>query len=160
MRMRAVHAAIVDEIGLRFRPEFLRDSLFYAALLAAPLTLALGNLLFPGWLPDVRTDARSVAILVLWSPLIEEMLFRGVLQGQLEQKDWARRRAFGISGANALVSLLFVVAHLVRHAPLWAAATIVPSLLFGYFRERHGQIYPAIFLHAAYNACLLASGGA
>jgi membrane protease YdiL (CAAX protease family) len=29
---------------------------------------------------------------------------------------------------------------------------LLPSLLYGYFRDRHGSVYPAIALHVFYNA--------
>ena len=32
------------------------------------------------------------------------------------------------------------------------AAVIVPSLIFGYFRDRHGNIHAAVVLHVFYNA--------
>ena len=48
--------------------------------------------------------------------------------------------------------LVFTALHFVNHPPPWAAAVLLPSLLFGYFRDRHGSVLPAIVLHVFYNA--------
>lgn len=145
----------LKEFGLAFRPDFLTDQWFYAALLAAPVTLAVMDFLLPAESGNGGISIRLVLLMVLWQPLVEELLFRGMIQGRLGSKPWARRRFFGISVANLLSSMVFVLAHLVHHAPAWAGAVVVPSLIFGYFRERHDHIYSALILHAAYNACYL-----
>ena len=86
---------------------------------------------------------------VLFYPFVEEWLFRGVLQPWLcdrVPKQWA-----GITLANVLVSLLFASLHLVSHPPLAAMAVLVPSLVFGWLRDRHGSFLPAVAMHAWYN---------
>jgi hypothetical protein len=42
--------------------------------------------------------------------------------------------------------------HLWSHPAGWAAAVIVPSLVFGYVRDRYQSVYPSIVLHLYYNA--------
>ncbi len=96
--------------------------------------------------------------MVLLQPLLEELIFRGGLQGWLAASPWARRRFAGLSTANYLTTMLFALAHLVHHAPLWAAAVVAPSLVYGYFRDRYGRVLPAVVLHAFYNGCYLAIG--
>jgi hypothetical protein len=81
-----------------------------------------------------------------------ELLFRGVLQGRLTARPWGRRQFGGITLANLLVSLLFTALHFIGHPPLWAAGVLLPSLLYGYFRDRHYCVLPAIALHVFYNA--------
>ncbi|MEO7557618.1 MAG: JDVT-CTERM system glutamic-type intramembrane protease, partial [Gammaproteobacteria bacterium] len=54
--------------------------------------------------------------------------------------------------ANVATTLLFAGFHFFYHAPLWAALVILPSLIFGYFRDRHQRVLPAIVLHVFYNA--------
>jgi len=88
---------------------------------------------------------------VVWQPLIEELLFRGLIQGQLLHATWGPRAAYGISVANLLTSLLFVAAHWLHHAPLWALAVLPPSLIFGWLRERHQNTWSPFVTHAAYN---------
>lgn len=150
-----MHGTFAEEVGLAFRPAFVRDRQFLLALAVAPVALALMDWLLPALREDIRLSMPLVLSMVLWQPLVEELLFRGVIQGQLEKKMWAQRRFAGLSFANYVTTLLFSLAHLVHHPPLWAAAVVTPSLLFGYFRDRHHQVYPALLLHAFYNACYL-----
>ncbi|MDX8391029.1 MAG: JDVT-CTERM system glutamic-type intramembrane protease [Mariprofundaceae bacterium] len=85
-------------------------------------------------------------------PTLEELVFRGLLQGRLIEFDWGGRQLAGISVANMLTTVVFSLLHLVNHAPQWALAVIVPSLVFGYFRDRYnGWIIPSIALHCYYN---------
>ena len=89
-----------------------------------------------------------MAVLVL--PVLEEIVFRGFLQGWIAR---ATRRAWrGISLANLLTSVCFAAAHLLTQAMLWAALVFFPSMIFGYFRERHEGLGTPILLHAFYNA--------
>jgi uncharacterized protein len=135
-----------------------RDGQFLIALAAAPATLLLMTWLWPAWSAGIRPGLPTVLWMVLWQPLLEELLFRGAIQGRLETMPWGRRRLVGLSVANGVTTILFALAHLVYHVPLWAAGVIAPSLVFGHFRERYGRVYPAILLHAFYNGCYLAMG--
>ena len=90
------------------------------------------------------------ANLALLYPVAEEFVFRGALQSVLQR--YLPSPSFGpISPANLATSLLFVALHFLTHAPLWAAAVIIPSLAFGYFKERYGSLIPSIVLHVFYN---------
>jgi uncharacterized protein len=109
----------------------------------------------PTWLGTRLPGFHTLLLLALWQPLIEELLFRGVLQGALLKRRWARQRICGLTLANLLASLLFVLAHLFHQTPLWAGAVLLPSLIFGHFRDRHHHIYPSMVLHATYNAWFL-----
>jgi len=90
--------------------------------------------------------------LIVWQPLVEELLFRGVVQGELARVRRLRGAWCGVTPANALSAAAFAAAHLVNQPPLWALATFFPALLFGWFRDRSGSVLPAIVLHAAFNA--------
>ena len=96
----------------------------------------------------------SWLVFLLLTPLLEELVFRGLLQGALLR--WRRLAAarLGISGANALTSLAFASAHLWREPWPWAAATLLPALIFGIARERSGGVVAPCVLHAAYNAAM------
>ena len=131
----------------RIAQGMVRDPLLIGALLAGP----------PGWLAllwlDLLPATLGVLVLlrfVIVQPVIEELVFRGLLQGWLREKlKWQR---FGISVANLLASIAFVAAHLFYQPPAWALAVFVPSLVFGYFRDRHDSVIPSIILHFWYNA--------
>jgi membrane protease YdiL (CAAX protease family) len=81
------------------------------------------------------------------------MLFRGIIQGYFLQQPMARQRTWiGLSTSNLLTSLLFACAHLASHSISWSLLVFVPSLCFGFVRDRFGSVYPSFVLHAFYNA--------
>ncbi len=130
-----------------------KDWQWWLALAAGPLFWGL--LLFAGQQPSAArplTQPLAYLHLALVMPVVEELVFRGWLQGWLLEQSWGARRRAGLSHANLMTSALFALAHLINHAPLWALGVYFPSLVFGYFRERHASVTPAILLHVAYNA--------
>lgn len=98
------------------------------------------GLLWPEWLMAV----------VLY-PVLEEIIFRLGLQGWLLEQSWGQKHWRGFSLANGAASAVFVAAHFLGHAPLWALAVGVPSILFGWCYQRWG-LAAAITLHVWYNA--------
>jgi len=89
---------------------------------------------------------------VVYYPILEELLFRGVLQGSLLRWGcWSRKSVAAISGANLISSLAFSSLHLVYQPPLWALAVFVPSLAFGYARDRQKSVLGALVLHSIWN---------
>ncbi|MGE3977251.1 MAG: JDVT-CTERM system glutamic-type intramembrane protease [Nitrospira sp.] len=88
----------------------------------------------------------------LWQPLFEELLFRGIVQGHLLQSLARQKTWLGLSTANLLTSFLFSLAHLAGHSVSWSLLVFVPSLCFGFVRDRFGSVYPSLALHAFYNA--------
>ena len=93
--------------------------------------------------------------LILWYPLVEELAFRGLVQGSLAQRLPDTGHLLGLSTANLLTAVLFVAWHLVYRSDILAWLVFVPALVFGYFRERHDSLMPSVILHCLYNACLL-----
>jgi len=133
---------------------FLRDRHVRLALLAGPLCwLALVALGLPR--PPGSPPAALLFAGILVYPLLEEIVFRGGLQGALLARPPLARRIAGISLANVLTSCAFAAAHLWSQPPIWAAAVIPPSLVFGHLRERFDHILPGFLLHAFYNAGFL-----
>ncbi len=129
------------------------DRLLWLALTAGPVVwLALLT-----WQPATPfgdggpAQWRQLLLLAGLYPLLEEWLFRGLLQPQLLDYRPLRTQRIGLSGANLLTSLLFGAIHLFAHPPFWAAAVIIPSLVFGAFRDRYHSVVPAILLHSFYN---------
>jgi CAAX protease family protein len=135
------------------RGAFYRDGRFVVALLLGVLfwlVLWLTTAVSP--LSWQQLVSWRYFFLALWHPCWEEVLFRGVLQGYARQAIWGQWQWRGLTGANLLVSILFMAGHWFSHPPLWATAVFLPSLLFGWMRDRYGSVYPALVLHAFYNA--------
>ena len=134
------------------KQQFHRDPLFWLAVVAGGMVAAGIGL----WIP-VRdpTAGRAMIWIVVWTiliyPVLEELTFRGALQGWLLSYGWGRSARLGITAANLVTTGAFVALHFLHHVPAWAASVAVPSLVFGYFRERHASVYPAIALHVVYN---------
>ncbi|MEM7255878.1 MAG: JDVT-CTERM system glutamic-type intramembrane protease [Pseudomonadota bacterium] len=127
------------------------DRHYQIALLLGPLVW----LLLSVWLTAANRGVtwQLVAMVVLVYPILEELAFRGLLQAWLIEKPaFAKRIGPGISLANVIVSVVFALAHLFSQPPLWAASVFIPSLLFGYFRDRYQLVWPSIILHCWYNA--------
>jgi membrane protease YdiL (CAAX protease family) len=140
-------------LGLDRCPPFYRDALYWLAWLAAGvfwLGLWLTSAVQP--LPWQQVWSWPFFSLALWQPFMEELGFRGVLQGSLTTCSWGRKGWHGITLANGITSVLFAFAHCWHHPPFWAAAVLAPSLVFGVCRERYRSVYPAMLLHAFYNA--------
>ena len=133
-----------------------RDPLLYLALLAGPVCwLVLFYILQPsiqlGWPLD---EPWQFLMPVVFYPFIEEIVFRGFIQELLH--DRVSSRSFGpLSVANLLTSVLFTALHFIHHAPAWAALVFLPSLVFGFFKDRTGGLTAPILLHVFYNAGFL-----
>jgi membrane protease YdiL (CAAX protease family) len=99
---------------------------------------------------------------LVFSPVGEEIFFRGVLQETLEQKLDARM-------ATAAECALFAVVHLCHHgvvrtaaglewmplsAALWMLLMFCTAWLFATLRRRSGSLYPAIAAHMAFNGTM------
>ena len=143
---------LANEVGLKPAGRCLLDYRFLLALVAGILVVWLDQ----SWLPPIALprslDGPLLLSLVLWQPLFEEILFRGLIQGQLIKHAWGRRSWLQISMANGVTSLLFVGLHLFMNPPLAALLVFIPSLVYGYFRDQCDSVVPSIVLHCAYNA--------
>lgn len=104
---------------------------------------------------DRSSDAAALLAVTLLYPILEELSFRGLLQGWLLDRLAGWRHYAHISLPNLLTSLAFGAVHLATQSILWSAAVVVPSLVFGYLRERHGSVLPPMALHIYYNAGLI-----
>ncbi len=125
---------------------------FYFALVAGGIVLwGIHTWLLPPdhWMVWLGWDVWLAVI--LWQPLVEELLFRGVIQGFYLEYEWGRKSWMKISLANLVTSIMFMAMHFINHPPLWAIGVIFPSLVFGYFRERCDSVFPPIALHVLYN---------
>lgn len=149
---------LAEDCGLQ-RPDpgwwaWLRDPHAALALLAAvPVWLVLA--------PWVGSSMRHPTGLWAWTsfllvqPVLEELVFRGMLQGQalrLSTRQGQPLRLGPVTLANVLVTLGFVVLHLRAQPLAWALAVAGPSLVLGHLRERFFSVWPAMLVHAVYNA--------
>ena len=135
------------------QPRFWRDPLFYAAMGAA---LVYWLVLFVMTRPQTALDwpLRQPLLFLypaLFYPVAEELVFRGLVQ-ELAHRHLKPWRLGPLTHANILTSLLFTALHFFSHPPLWAAAVLVPSLLFGLFKDRSGTLGAPIVLHVFYNS--------
>ena len=106
----------------------------------------------PSWRGIVGNGGLLLMACLIY-PLLEEISFRGVLQGWLAHREAVGRFSVaGISGANLLTSALFSAAHLIHHSPLWALLVVGPSLVYGWFRDRYQSVIPGLLLHILYNS--------
>jgi len=129
---------------------WLRDPHFVLAVLAAvPVWVTLGEMV--GERMRVNLALPALISLAVVQPVLEELVFRGALQGRLLERGWARRIG-PISWANLGTTVAFVALHFMAQPLAWAIAVAAPSLMFGHVRERFGSVLPAIALHSLYNA--------
>lgn len=142
---------LADESGLRYCPRFFSDAQFIAALMTGVVVVWIAHAWYPQATTQLQLTWTVLLSIVVWQPFIEELLFRGMVQGQLRKFDWGQRELLKITAANGVTSLLFAGVHLLYSQPLWALGIVFPSLLFGYFRDHYNSVYPAIVLHSAYN---------
>jgi len=121
------------------------------AFIAGPIVWALLRLIgvpIVATLPAVKT----LLIIAMVSPVLEEIVFRGGLQPWLGNQSFIPSQSVaGITAANVLTSVVFAAFHLFNQPPLWAAAVFLPSLVFGWIRDRSGSVWPCIVLHIWYN---------
>jgi membrane protease YdiL (CAAX protease family) len=125
-----------------------------ACVLALPVWLIIyftQTLLLPG--RDFTWS--QLLMLGLVFPVLEELAFRGLLQGYLLRIPALALRSIGVTGANGVTSLLFTVLHLFHQPPGVVALIFFPSLIFGELRERFGSTHPSIMMHVYYNLGLL-----
>lgn len=132
------------------------DGQLWLAIMAAlpcwaALYLITQPLVQPGW--PLRAPWLFISLALLY-PIMEEAVFRGLIQQGLHRHlpslSWYPA-SLPVSPANLCTSLLFTAFHFTNHTPLWAALVFIPSLIFGYFRDRHRHLAAPILLHAWYN---------
>jgi len=106
--------------------------------------LAWQGLLAP-WLllPPFVHGAGGVLLLLLLAPLVEELLFRGLLYRMLEE-------LVGMWPAIVGSGVCFALAHGALLSP-----QLLGGLLFAWLYARSGNLWLPIMLHAAANAALL-----
>ncbi len=87
------------------------------------------------------------AVISVAPAIVEEVAFRGIIQGSLEQV-FSRRDAWLIQGA------LFGLLHL---SPLVFPSHVLMGLCFGFLRNRSNSLYPGMLAHGGWNAWVIYS---
>jgi uncharacterized protein len=82
---------------------------------------------------------------VLFAPVFEELIFRGLLYGSL-------RSRFSWPVAALVSALIFGLAH--GYGPAGFASVLVSGLLWAYLYERTGSLLPGIIAHVVNNAAV------
>jgi len=114
------------------------------------VTLALRKPIVPDVLRPLFTGTASVAAMIVFAvivtPLVEELLFRGVLFP-------VAARSLGTLGGVLLTSGLFGFAHVVTYGldAYLIAQTLVAGLYLTWLRARTGSLTPCVAAHAALN---------
>ena len=139
-------------LGLQCTHPFHRDTLFLFLFALGPAVWLFMIVLF-ALQPNPRHAFWSPVFLsiALWQPLCEELLFRGLIQGHLLESTPKQNTWLGLSSSNLLTSCLFSLAHLANQSVSWSLLVFLPSLCFGFVRDRFGSVYPSIILHVFYN---------
>lgn len=117
--------------------------------LAAVSALAFNISPSVSWVINTPYDAFWYLILM---PFIEELAFRGYLQStisKLKPGGWPTQTMF--SFANIMTSTIFAAIHFISYFQALAALTFIPSLIFGYFKDKHQSIFPGLIIHSFYN---------
>jgi membrane protease YdiL (CAAX protease family) len=83
----------------------------------------------------------SLAVMALLAPLVEEVVFRGLLYG------WVAGR-WGVTAAWFVSSILFAAAHV---EPAHALLVLPLGLWFGWLRQRTDSLWPSLVAHMANN---------
>ncbi len=159
---------------------FLSDRFFWLAFMLGPVVWVMLFCLFPanvsggggdvtgGSVPlesNLLATLRLLFLFALVYPVLEEIVFRGGLQGFLLEKPALAKSIVTGSGdnqspwlltpANLITSVAFTAMHFINHPPLWASLVFFPSLVFGWARDRYDHLWASMLLHAFYNAGFL-----
>jgi len=142
--------SISQMIGLRASPGLARDRLFLG-LLVAGVPVSLGMAWLGLAFPPVGDRLLIYLSVLLWYPVVEELAFRGVVQGVASQYFQARAANWVISPANLIATVAFVLWHLLYLWTPLALTLAVPALIYGFFRDRYQSLLPPLILHMSYN---------
>ena len=135
-------------IGLNLNTKWLKNVTFYLALLTALPAKTLIVLLSPHIKTHIDLSIHLIFFLLFIS-FSEELFFRGFLIPVFSS--FIKGNFWLFSYSNIIVSVAFSISHIFLHNVFWSALVFFPSLIYGYFREKHGSILPSVILHFAYN---------
>jgi membrane protease YdiL (CAAX protease family) len=88
-------------------------------------------------------------IAVVGAPIIEELFFRGLVQG-------AFTRRIGAVPAIFVTALIFSAAHLLNEGPFAPYVLFPAAVVLGYLRYRYGRLAPGMVAHGVFNGLAFA----
>lgn len=92
----------------------------------------------PAW----KEKSVVIAMVVIWAPLVEEFIFRGVFFGVL-------RQYIGLWGGLILSSVVFALVH--AHIPTLPGLFVL-GMVLGAVYHKTGSLWAPIFLHSIFNS--------
>ena len=142
------------EFGFRFCPYgYNIAAIVFGVPIGWVLQLLIGRL--SSGLPPERSFPLWMMIVyfVVGAAIQEEVIFRGLLQTTLARQVPGTLTFLGTSFSYAaiIIALLFGLIHLTVN-PITAASAFALGLLAGELRDRSGSLFPAILVHAIFNA--------
>jgi uncharacterized protein len=90
-----------------------------------------------------------VSLAVVGAPIIEELFFRGLLQG-------AFTRRVGPVPALFITALIFSFSHVINEGPFAPIALFPMAVVLGYLRLRTGRLAAGMVAHGLFNASVFA----
>jgi membrane protease YdiL (CAAX protease family) len=99
--------------------------------------------------PQLASKVMVVLLAIVMAPLVEEMLFRGILQSVIRSYidlPWL---------AIAVSSLVFAIVHM-NNPEHWPALFVL-AMAMGYAYERSGSLWQSIFIHSLFNGITVVS---
>jgi membrane protease YdiL (CAAX protease family) len=148
---------------MKAEPQDRGGRLIWVIWVGAPSVAWLAHALLG--LSMVPTDMPSWIWMFGAAPLLEELVFRPLLQRELQERlpAWLAcakgMKALADSSAH-LANLIAGLAFIAAHAPQqgWSAVWwIVPSLAIGETWRRQQKLWPCVFMHIWFNASLFAA---
>lgn len=148
-----------SQFSWRCYPNPLKDWQLLLVLIASLLIgVGMWSLMPKGFTADIVASPLLLMNTLLFFPVVEELLFRGVIQPVLLQRRLLAICHYGVSRANIITSILFVGLHFFNNSAGWALAVMLPSLTLGYMRERYQNLIVPVLLHSFFNLIFLFAG--
>jgi uncharacterized protein len=102
-----------------------------------------------GMTPDGRAGwVIAILLVVVGAPIVEELFFRGLIQGAFTRRIGAVRAIF-------VTALIFSFAHVLNEGPLAPFVLFPAALVLGYLRYRTGRLAAGMIAHSMFNALAL-----
>lgn len=150
----ASHRHFLQSLGWHWHPRFRFRHCITMTLLVMVFSVVVSQLL-----PNDETDFEKIMrvsasvrvatalLAVLTAPIVEEVIYRGVLYAPI-------RKAYGAKVAVAAVSLLFVAVHVPQYWGGWGVLASLALLSTGLtiLRAATGSLLPCVTVHTLFNA--------